>query len=110
MPNWHLRLEILKLICLLIYDAGTGFEIDDLKLLTTICALLDDDVKKVKMAAFDTLVVICKHWPKLKAQEILVEIMEVKVFEFLCDKIDDRKYDVISQIKQLNKVENEKIE
>ena len=48
-PNWILRMEILRLVCLSLHSAKSDLGITAKELLMQVAVLLDDDVHKVKM-------------------------------------------------------------
>ena len=49
--------------------------------------------------AMDTLIVICNHGSSMKAQEILMEILEGEAYCYLCDNIDC-SYEIVCSLKK----------
>lgn len=104
-PNWILRCSILHLIALgLAHDRqGEPLDIAPKDLIVAVASLLDDDAMRVKDAAVDTLVVVGRTWDERLLQEVLLDIVEPKVVDFVIDRIDDPKYDPVGKIEKVNK-------
>ena len=100
--SWHLKEEILKLITLLFWDTTGDFEYDGLRVVKSIAKLLDDRVAKVKKTAMNCLIIMCNHSVSFKVQEILLELLDKQVFNYLADNINS-SYDIVTNLKKFIK-------
>lgn len=108
-PNWMLRCETLKLICLAIYQTHDNLGRTAEEIIQPILPLLDDDATKVKLLAVDCLVLVSRLWSSPRLQELLSETLERDTYEFILDRIDDEEYRPIDNIIIIDKREKKSV-